>query len=130
MTLVLHIPFLKGGNPYIGLEPFFLIDHDAVLAKGGSLMFSNHNPKTLVQVWSYVPALAHRWRDKRLAWEYMRFLDSLPSVRPGDTKILWVRSLPDVQPMPRRPRGANASAYAPFEEQKSDIVKWLTTYER
>lgn len=119
--LILHIPEFPVTSPYRSLEPFTVEGFDFILSKNGNFFFCAHDPKSLEQRWSYVPATAKRFGDRRVAFEFMRFLDALPTKKSGESRILQLASALEV---PRKV----LTAYADPAEQRVSISAWLTTY--
>lgn len=111
-------------NPYRHLTPHRCEGQDFIIAKG-MLFFVAWDRERAEQIWKYERSLTHRFRDRVIAWEYARFLDGRANPVAGETRILAIDSVPDIcitrQVTP-------VMGYASYDEQRSDVMRWLTTY--
>ena len=108
-------------DPYGHLLPFTLPGENFVLGKNNVLFFLRWDRVNSHQYWTVTPSIAFRFADRRIAYEFARFLDAESSRREGETRILIVTALPE-------PISRVSETLFVLGEDRNDLKKWLTTY--
>lgn len=73
--------------------------------------------------WSLLQNDARRFADSCIAGEFLRFLELLPAVKPGETRIIWID---EANPLPTRPK--KIEIVPERVSVAKAVAKHLTTY--